>query len=100
MDTPYRGAHTKVKNDGLEKAHGLIVVAHKHTFGLLIVSQRHFVCLAADARLLVAPKGRMCWIDVKAVGPDTTGFNAPTHFIGDRKSTRLDSSHGSRSYDV
>ncbi len=52
-------------------------------FGLLIGIQRHLVRFPPDAGLFIAAERRMRRVDMIAVGPHATGFNAATHAIGE-----------------
>ena len=50
---------------------------------MLIGIQRHLVRFPPDAGLFIAAERRMRRVDMIAVGPHATGFNAATHAIGE-----------------
>ncbi len=66
-----------------EQAQRRGAVAHQQVFGLLIGIQRHLVRFPTDAGLFIAAERRMRRVDMIAVGPHATGFNAATHAIGE-----------------
>src|SRR5262245_52199948 len=56
-------------------------IAHQQVLCLLIVVKHHLVCLAPDARLLVAAERCVRRIGVVAVGPYAAGLDLTAHAV-------------------
>src|SRR5690606_37212540 len=68
--------------DNSVQAQRRTAVAHQQVLDLLVVAQRQFVGFTTDARVFVPPKRGVRRIEVVAVSPDATGFDAAPHAPG------------------
>jgi len=76
-----RQNQTKQTDTHLEEAQFVFIVGDQHVLGVAVVLQHHLVGLTAEARLLVAPKGRVRWIRVVAVHPHAARLDGSGHLV-------------------
>mmetsp|Transcript_27116 Transcript_27116/g.79141 ORF Transcript_27116/g.79141 Transcript_27116/m.79141 type:complete len:412 (-) Transcript_27116:686-1921(-) len=65
----------------LKEAELGLVVRDEHVFGLAVVVEHHLVCLATEARLLVAAERRVRRVGVVAVDPDAARLDLARHRV-------------------